>query len=86
MAAKSEAEKDRLWKNNLRLRELVEGSGLSQPEALKVFNKGLGPLGACSPDAWKSYFATRGAGKQRYLGDDLIAHAEKAFAKLKKTV
>jgi hypothetical protein len=84
MAKKTEAEIERLKKNNARLRELVAGSGLSQPEALKVFNKRLGPIGSYSPDAWKSFLAGPEAKKLRLFGDDLLAHAEKVFDKLKK--
>jgi hypothetical protein len=67
--------------NNERLRELVETSGLSQPVALTVFNRGLGPA-AYSESAWKSFFSSPDTTRFRPLKDDLLAHAECEFAKL----
>jgi len=69
--------------NNLRLRELIESSGLSQHVALTFFNRGLGPA-AYSFDAWKSFLVTHESSKFRPLKDDLLAHAEKVFSKIKK--
>lgn len=68
--------------NNERLRELVEASGLTQPVALTVFNRGLGPA-AYSESSWKAFLSTPGTSRFRTLSDDLIAHAEKQFAKIK---
>ncbi|MDP2449089.1 MAG: hypothetical protein Q8Q74_08055 [Polaromonas sp.] len=70
--------------NNRRLRELIEGAGISQPVALTLFNRGLGPA-AYSESAWKSFLSSPSTTRFRPLGDDLLAHAEKVFEKLKKT-
>lgn len=67
--------------NNARLRELIEGAGLSQPEALALFNKGLGPAGY-SLDTWKAFLVNPDSKKFRPLKDKLLAHAEKVFANL----
>ena len=69
--------------NNERLRELLQGAGLSQPVALTIFNRGLGPA-AYSLDTWKAFLASPESKKFRPLKDDLLAHAEKAFTKLQK--
>lgn len=67
--------------NNDRLRELVNATGLSQAVALKLFNKELGPA-AYSLDAWKAFLVTHESTKYRNLKPELLAHAEKVFAKL----
>jgi hypothetical protein len=68
--------------NNERLRELVQASGLSQPVALTIFNRGLGPA-AYSESAWKAFLMTdTRSARYRSLSDDLLAHAEKQFSKL----
>ena len=69
--------------NNERLRELVEASGLTQPVALTVFNRGLGPA-AYSESTWKAFFVKSDSPRFRPLKDELLAHAEKEFAKLAK--
>ena len=71
--------------NNERLRELIESSGLSQPVALTIFNRGLGPAGY-SFDAWKAFLVSPESTKFRPFKDELLAHAEKQFAKLNKGV
>jgi hypothetical protein len=71
--------------NNKRLRDLVKGSGLSQPAALTIFNRGLGPA-AYSVDTWKAFLVSPDSKKYRPLKDELLAHAEKAFSKLKNNV
>lgn len=67
--------------NNERLRELVEASGLTQAVALTVFNRGLGPA-AYSESTWKAFFVKTESPRFRPLKDELLAHAEKEFAKL----
>jgi hypothetical protein len=69
--------------NNERLRELVEASGLTQAVALTVFNRGLGPA-AYSESSWKAFFASPDTTRFRPLKDDLLAHAEREFAKLQR--
>ncbi len=69
--------------NNERLRELVETSGLTQAVALTVFNRGLGPA-AYSESTWKAFFVKSDSPRFRPLKDELLAHAEKEFAKLAK--
>lgn len=69
--------------NNEKLRELVEASGLTQAVALTVFNRGLGPA-AYSESTWKAFFVRPDSPRFRPLKDELLAHAEKEFAKLAK--
>lgn len=69
--------------NNERLRELVETAGLTQAVALTVFNRGLGPA-AYSESTWKAFFVKSDSPRFRPLKDELLAHAEKEFAKLAK--
>lgn len=66
--------------NNERLRDLIEGAGISQPAALTIFNQGLGPA-AYSIDAWKAFLVKPDAKKFRPLNTKLLNHAEKVFAK-----
>lgn len=72
-------------KNNGRLRELIEASGVSQPVALTIFNRGLGVAGY-SLNTWKAFLVSPDSKKFRPLKDDLLAHAEKSFAKYSKDV
>lgn len=74
---------DEVKTNNQRLRELIEGAGVSQAVALTLFNRGLGPA-AYSESAWKSFLSSPTTTRYRALGDELLAHAEKVFGKLKK--
>lgn len=67
-------------KNNLRLRELVGQSGLTQLSALKLFNRGLGPA-AYSESAWKAFLADSQSARFRPLSDELLVHAQKVFTK-----
>ena len=69
---------------NMRLRQLVEESGLSQPAALAVFNHGLGVAGY-SLTTWKAFLASPESNKFRPLKPELLAHAEKNFKKHQKT-
>jgi hypothetical protein len=62
--------------NNERLRELIERTGLSQPQALALFNRGLGPA-AYSASAWKSFLVNPASARFRPLKDALLKHAEK---------
>lgn len=68
--------------NNERLRQLVEESGLSQPEALALFNKGL--LKPYSLSAWKAYLGSPESARWRPFDDTLLKHAVKRLGKLKK--
>ena len=69
--------------NNQRLRELVEKSGLSQPVALTIFNRGLGAA-AYSTDSWKAFLANPESARFRPLKAELLAHAEAEFFNLQK--
>lgn len=69
--------------NNERLRELVAEAGFTQPVALTIFNRGLGPA-AYSESAWKAFFSNPDTTRYRAFSDELLAHAEKVFAKAKK--
>ena len=74
---------------NERLRELVEQSGLTQAAALTIFNRGMGAR-PYSMSAWKAFLCkpvadrTPGTGRFRELSPELLAHAEKQFARLNK--
>lgn len=70
--------------NNERLRDLVEGAGLSQPVALTLFNRGLGVRGL-KESTWKGYFCAPSTTRFRAFNDELMGHAEKAFSALQKT-
>lgn len=69
--------------NNERLRELVQEAGVTQAVALTIFNRGLGPA-AYSESSWKAFFSSSETTRFRPFSDDLLAHAEKVFAKVKK--
>jgi hypothetical protein len=69
--------------NNEQLRELVEASGLTQPVALTIFNRGLGSQ-AYSESAWKAYLSNPETTRFRRLSDDMLAHAKTQFGKLNK--
>lgn len=69
--------------NNERLRELVESAGVTQAVALTIFNRGLGPA-AYSMDTFKAFLVRPDSAKFRVLKDELLAHAEKQFAKVPK--
>lgn len=69
--------------NNERLRELVAQTGLSQPVSLTIFNRGLGPA-AYREDGWKALLANPETTRFQALKDELLVHAEKAFANIKK--
>ena len=68
---------------NERLRELVREAGVTQAVALTIFNRGLGPA-AYSESSWKAFFSSPDTTRWRPFSDELLAHAEKVFAKLKK--
>lgn len=68
--------------NNMRLRELIEKAGLTQLDALTLFNRGL--IKPYSVSAWKAYLSDREASRWRRFDDALLAHAEKVFSKVKK--
>lgn len=69
--------------NNERLRELVQEAGVTQAVALTIFNRGLGPA-AYSESSWKAFFSSADTTRFRPFSDELLGHAEKVFAKLKK--
>lgn len=70
--------------NNRRLRELIEAHGMTQAEALKVFNRGMG-LRPYKPDAMKAFLCSPDSTRFRKLSDELLAHAEREFAKLERS-
>ena len=67
--------------NNERLRELVEGTGLTQVVCLTLFNRGLGAA-AYSDSHWRAFFVEPSSTRFRPISDKLLQHAEKVFAKL----
>ena len=67
--------------NNVRLRELIEGSGFTQAVALTLFNRGqVRPI---TESGFKAWLAARDSVRWRELSDAYLAHAEKVFAKVK---
>lgn len=69
--------------NNERLRELVEGAGLTQAVALTLFNRGLGPA-AYSESTWKAFFSSPDTTRFRPLSDALLLHAQEIFGGMQK--
>ena len=67
--------------NNERLRELITATGLTQPQALALFNRALGPA-AYSASAWKSFLVNPDSTRFRSFKDALLAHAEKVFGSI----
>ena len=67
--------------NNERLRELIVSTELSQPQALALFNRGLGPA-AYSASAWKSFLVSPTSARYRPFKDALLAHAEKVLGRI----
>jgi hypothetical protein len=71
--------------NNERLRELIDGAGLSHTAALGHFNAKL-IVRPISESAWRSYFCTPTTRRYRPFSDALLAHAEKVFAPLQLSI
>lgn len=66
-------------RNNVRLRQLLEASGLKQGAALEAFNRGqLRPI---SMSYWKAWFASPDSVRWRVLPDAYLKHAETVFSK-----
>lgn len=69
--------------NNERLRQLVEASGLSQADALALFNRGQ--VKTISESGWKAWLAAPESRRRRNLSDAYLQHAERLFSRLAKT-
>lgn len=69
--------------HNEKLRQLVRGAGLTQKEALALFNAPLGPAGY-SFEYWRGFFCDPKSKRYKPLHADLLAHAEKVFGKFQK--
>jgi hypothetical protein len=67
--------------NNQVLREIVASTGLSEPVALTIFNRGLG-ISGYGIDTWKALLASPTSPQFKPLEDGMLAHAKKAFEKL----
>lgn len=65
--------------NNARLRTLIEAAGMTQMDALAIFNRGL--IKPYSESAWKAFLSDPGATRWRRFDDALLTHAEKVLAK-----
>ena len=68
--------------NNIRLRELVEGTGLTQEQALALFNVGM--VKPYSISGWKAFLGDPTSARWRRFDDALLRHAEKVFRPLQK--
>ena len=64
---------------NERLRELVERAGLTQEEALRRFNRGLGVRGY-SLSTWKAFFVHPDSTRFRKLRPEILERAEKMLS------
>lgn len=67
--------------NNQRLRDLVQGAGLSQPDSLEKFNMGFGIRGL-SQSSWKAFFCDPASARYREFSDAYLGHAEAVFGPL----
>lgn len=68
--------------NNVRFRALLEASGLTQLEALEVFNHGqVRPI---SVSGFKAWLSEPGSVRWRALGDVYLAHAQLVWPPAKK--
>ncbi|MDK2126239.1 hypothetical protein [Parachitinimonas caeni] len=63
--------------NNARLRELIAAAGLTQQQALALFNQGQ--VRPYSIDAWKRYLSAPDSKRWRLFPADLLPHAEKTL-------
>lgn len=68
--------------NNTRLRELIEQAGLTQLDALALFNRGL--IKPYKDSSWKAYLADVDSARWRRFDEVLLKHAEKALSRTKK--
>lgn len=68
--------------NNERLRQLIEASGLSQLEALALFNRGQ--VKQISLSSWRSWLAAPDSARRRNLSDAYLHHAERLFSRMSK--
>ena len=67
--------------NNEQLRDLLRDADLQQAEALRLFNKALGPA-AYSMSAWRSFFVKPTSTRFRPFKDALLEHANSVFKPL----
>jgi hypothetical protein len=71
--------------NGKRLRTLIEGAGLTQENALELFNNSRPRLfDPYSISAWKAFLADADSARWRPFGDRLMERAEKIFSPMKK--
>lgn len=68
--------------NNAALRKIWTATGLTQEEALLLFNKGqIRPL---KLSTFMAYQAAPGVARRRECPDEILAHAKKMFGTVKK--
>lgn len=73
--------------NGQRLRNLIEGAGLTQDKALELFNNARPKLfDPYSLSAWKAFLAESGSARWRPFSDKLMERAEKIFAPMQNSV
>lgn len=63
---------------NAQLRDLVEASGLAQPVALTIFNRGLGCEGLTLSE-WKALLCDPNSAGHLPLNPELLVHAQQQF-------
>lgn len=66
--------------NNVRLRELISQSGLTQSEALDAFNQKM--IKPYKESSWKAFLSNPSSKRWRRFDAVLLAHAEKVFSKI----
>lgn len=65
--------------NGISLRKLIESTGMTQDEALMLFNKGqVRPI---ATSTWKAYLAGTESKRRRACPDSILEHARKVLTK-----
>lgn len=63
--------------NNVRLRELIEDAGLTQAEALKLFNRGQAK--EITESGFKAWLAAPDSVRWRQMADNYRTHADRVL-------
>lgn len=71
--------------NNMRLRQLIEEAGLTQLDALALFNRKL-RVRKLAESSWKAYFCQPDKTRYRWFNDEYLQLAETVFKNTKKKI